>query len=45
MLYAIQNQVAEWAYTSGKPYADPFNEVTLDVVFTGPDGRQQRVPA
>ena len=39
------NTVAEWAFTSRKAYADPFNDITLDAVFTTPDGRQQRVPA
>lgn len=39
------NTVAEWTFTSNKTYADPFNEVTLDAVFTTPDGLQQRVPA
>lgn len=42
---ALQNCVTEWSYTSGKVYADPFNEVELDVVFTDPDGEEQRVPA
>jgi hypothetical protein len=28
-----------------RPYADPFNEVELDVVFSGPEGATQRVPA
>ena len=39
------NTVAEWAFTSHKAYADPFNEVTLDATFTAPDGTRQRVPA
>jgi len=43
--YAIQHCVAEWAYSSGKAYADPFNDVELDVVFRDPQGREQRVPA
>jgi hypothetical protein len=43
--YAVARCVTEWAYTSGKAYADPFNEVELDVVFTDPQGRDQRVPA
>jgi hypothetical protein len=37
--------VAEWSYSSGKAYVDPFNDVELDVVFTDPQGREQRVPA
>ena len=43
--YAVARCVMEWAYSSGKAYADPFNEVELDVVFTDPQGREQRVPA
>ena len=41
----VQHCVVEWEYASGKAYADPFNEVELDVVFTDPEGREQRVPA
>jgi hypothetical protein len=37
--------VAEWHLTSGKQYADPFNEVEVDVVFTAPDGAPQKFPA
>jgi len=45
MKHAIQNSMTEWSYASGKRYADPFNEVELDVVFTDPNGDEQRVPA
>jgi hypothetical protein len=38
------NRVAEVAFESAKEYADPFNETTLDVVFTTPDGKALRVP-
>jgi hypothetical protein len=44
-LTAEANVVTEWAYTSSRSYADPFNEVELDVLVTGPDGQQQRIPA
>ena len=40
-----QNGITEWFYTSGKRYLDPFSEVELDVIFTGPDGAERRVPA
>jgi hypothetical protein len=40
----VVNTASEWEFTSGKSYRDPFNEVTLDVVFQGPGG-EQRVPA
>jgi len=40
-----QNHIAEWHLTSGKSYADPFNDIELDAVFTAPDGRTWKVPA
>jgi len=43
--FAVQNVATEWSYTSGKQYADPFDEVELDVLVTAPDGCEQRVPA
>ena len=42
---ATQNQVAEWIYSSSKLYDDPFNEITLDVLITDPDGHARTVPA
>lgn len=42
---AVQNVPTEWSYNSGRAYADPFNEVELDVVVTGPSGAELRVPA
>ncbi|MDZ4763114.1 MAG: DUF4038 domain-containing protein [Chloroflexota bacterium] len=45
MVFASRNVPTEWAYTSGKTYSDPFNEIQLDVVVTASDGSQQRVPA
>ncbi len=39
------NTVLEWGYTSGKAYADPFNQVELDLAFSGPDGQELRLPA
>ena len=44
-IYAIERCVTEWAYSSGKAYADPFNQVELDVVFRDSQGHEQRVPA
>jgi hypothetical protein len=43
--YGIARCVAEWSYSSEKAYADPFNDVELDVVFTDPQGHEQTVPA
>jgi hypothetical protein len=40
-----QHAVAELSFTSSHAYADPFNEITLDVAFTSPDGRTVTVPA
>ncbi|MBI4165754.1 MAG: DUF5060 domain-containing protein [Acidobacteria bacterium] len=45
LLYATARSVTEWSIDSGKSYADPFNEVELDVVFSDTDGHEWRVPA
>ena len=45
MKMAQANCVAEWSYSSGKAYRDPFNDVELDVIITNPEGQEQRVPA
>jgi Protein of unknown function (DUF4038)/Domain of unknown function (DUF5060) len=39
------NHVAEVTFRSRVDRKDPFNELELDVVFNGPDGIRQRVPA
>lgn len=39
------NVMIELPFTAGGTYKDPFNEVTLDVVFTDPKGKAFRVPA
>jgi hypothetical protein len=39
------NVPVEVSLKAGVAHADPFNEVTLDLVFTEPDGRVLRVPA
>ncbi len=39
------NVPVELKFTAGREYADPFNEVKLDVVFIEPDGTLRRVPA
>jgi hypothetical protein len=38
-----QNRVFEWTFESQKTYADPFNDVDLDIVFTK-GGESWRVP-
>jgi len=42
MEYGRKNCMMEWAFHSTKRYRDPFNEVELSVVFTGP-GREEKV--
>jgi hypothetical protein len=43
--HGIARCVVEWSYSSGQAYADPLNDVELDVVFTDPLGDEQTVPA
>lgn len=38
-------QMAEFCFSSDRDRTDPFNEITLDAVFTDPRGRACRVPA
>jgi len=42
---AVQWQVTELTFTSSVTYADPFNNVDLDVVFTHYNGTVLKVPA
>jgi Domain of unknown function (DUF5060) len=39
------NRMVELSFRASRVYNDPFNEVTLDVVFIDPRGRELRVPA
>ncbi len=39
-----QNEVAEFSLAAASPSADPFNEIELDAVFSGPGGEEVRVP-
>ncbi len=34
-----QNQIIEISFISTEKYEDPFNEIELDVIFTGPDDK------
>lgn len=45
MSSTMRNGVTELALTSGKCYADPFNDVEVGAVFTDPDGVAHTVPA
>lgn len=45
MLYTRRNCVLEWAFTSGKTYLDPFNDVELNVVISDGAGAEIVVPA
>ena len=38
------NVMVELTFRASRGYADPFNEVTLDVTFVDPRGRELRVP-
>ncbi len=42
---ACANQIAQITFTAANDHADPFNDVTLDVVFTDPAGASVKVPA
>ncbi|HUT01003.1 MAG TPA: DUF4038 domain-containing protein [Phycisphaerae bacterium] len=44
-IHGMQNEVSEWGYTTGRRYADPFNDVELDVVVSHSEGESWRVPA
>jgi hypothetical protein len=39
------NVMAELAFTASGVHADPFNDLTLDILFTDPNGTELRVPA
>jgi hypothetical protein len=46
MMNAItQHVVHEWSFVSARRTADPFNEIELEAVFTGEDGKPLPVPA
>ena len=45
MIVTQQNCMTEFSMRSGKAYRDPFNQIEVDVVFTGPDGSERTVPA
>ena len=40
----VCRNVGEWAFQSAVSYLNPFIDVTLDAVFTGPDGRTWQIP-
>jgi hypothetical protein len=42
---ATQNKVAEVTFTANSVHPDPFNQITLDAVFTDPQGKDRRIPA
>ncbi len=39
------NVMVEITFKAGRPHADPFKQLNLDVVFTDPAGTQKTVPA
>lgn len=44
-IHGVQRCPSEWGFTSRQVYRDEFNDIELDVVFVGPDGREWRMPA
>ena len=44
MPHTRQNCVTEWSLESGRGYADPFSDVTVDIAVTGSYGAEQIVP-
>ncbi len=40
-----QNVVGEWSFSSRKRYKDPFDDIELNVLFTGQTGDKKLVPA
>jgi hypothetical protein len=44
-LYSTQYEVLEWNYTSQTIYADPFNQVELDVIAIHENGTTWKLPA
>ncbi|MFH0795434.1 MAG: DUF4038 domain-containing protein [Candidatus Omnitrophota bacterium] len=45
MLYGQTNVPAEFPLTAGKKHRDIFNEIEVDVIFTGTGGHEWQVPA
>jgi hypothetical protein len=45
IIHATQWCAVELTFTSSKPYTDPFNNVDMEAVFTGPRGRVITRPA
>ena len=45
MFYSQTNVPIEFAFTAQNHYKDIFNDIEVDVVFTGPDGQEWKVPA
>ena len=43
--FAVLHTPTEWSLESAKRYADPFNDLELDVLFEAPSGRTFKVPA
>ncbi len=44
-LHSTVNTIVEIPFRPGGTHADPYNDVDLDVTFTGPDGSEITVPA
>lgn len=44
-LYGATHVPVEWGVHTTRRYEDPFNDVDVDVLVTGPEGKEWRVPA
>ena len=44
-IQGTQNEISEWGFHSQHSYTDPFNEITVDLLVSGPAGQAWRVPA
>ncbi len=45
VVHALTNCMTELAFRAGSTYRDPYNEIEVDAVFTGPGGSKIKVPA
>jgi len=45
MIAITQYLVHEWTFSSNTVYADPFNDVELDILLTDKDGKTITIPA
>jgi len=44
-VHGIQFEAMEWGFVSTRTYAEPFNEIELDIVVTNEGGKEWKLPA